>query len=397
MLLSLKVGAVGWWCTGNITAVQNNRSNTEKQETDKEMDTNFNSQERHDELLPLSNQAYDDFGTGTTGEPSGGLPSAPYSPSGPLPKSNRIEIPRTPASTAHAGAGPQKPGKKRNGFVALMLSAMLMLGMLLGGAGAGAVMLVTGNASALTAGASAQGGTATATPSASASNAASAELVAQTNQATINSIYKTVSPSVVMITSAITTNGRFRATGEATGTGIVIDKQGHILTNYHVIQGATSIKVQFSDGSEYTATVAGTAPQNDLAVITAGVPGDKLVPAALGDSSTVQVGDEVIAIGYPYALDLSVTSGIVSGLDRDGSSSGNGASALPELTGLIQVDAAINPGNSGGPLLNAKGQVIGVNTMIESPVDGFTGVGLAIPINQVKALLSQLEQGGSSN
>jgi S1-C subfamily serine protease len=217
--------------------------------------------------------------------------------------------------------------------------------------------------------------------------------VAQANETTINAIYAKLSPSVVMINSVVqSSNGRFgTTTGEATGTGLIVDKQGYILTNYHVIDGASSIKVEFSDGSTYTAQVVGTAQQDDLAVLkVSGVSSDKLVVATLGDSSTVKVGDEVIAIGYPYGLEQSVTSGIVSGLDRDGSGSTTGRT----LTGLIQVDAAINPGNSGGPLVNAEGQVIGINTMIESPVDAFTGVGLAIPIDHVKSLLSQLEQGG---
>jgi putative serine protease PepD len=172
---------------------------------------------------------------------------------------------------------------------------------------------------------------------------------------------------------------------------MVIDKQGDILTNYHVIQGATSIKVTLEDGSEYDATVVGTASQNDLAVLKANIPASSLVPVEMGDSSQVKVGDAVITIGYPYALDQSVSAGIVSGLNRGETSSTSGTS----LSGLIQVDAAINPGNSGGPLVNAAGQVIGINTMIESPVDGFTGVGMAIPISQVKSLLPQLEAGGN--
>jgi S1-C subfamily serine protease len=135
--------------------------------------------------------------------------------------------------------------------------------------------------------------------------------------------------------------------------------------------------------------VTGTAPADDLALLTAQIPSDKLVPVEMGDSSTVKVGDAVITIGYPYALDQSVSAGIVSGLDRADSSATDGKT----LSGLIQVDAAINPGNSGGPLVSANGKVIGMNTMIESPVDGFTGVGLAIPINQLKDILPQLEQG----
>ena len=186
-------------------------------------------------------------------------------------------------------------------------------------------------------------------------------------------------------------------TGEAVGTGMILSTGGDILTNYHVINGATSLTVELADGTTHPATVVGTAPQDDLAVIkVTGVSSDKLTPVTLGDSSTLQVGEQVVAIGYPYGLDQSVTSGIVSGLNRDGSaSSRNSTTSGRTLSGLIQVDAAINPGNSGGPLLNAEGQVIGINTMIESPVEGFTGVGLSIPIDHAKSLLTQLE-GGST-
>jgi S1-C subfamily serine protease len=345
------------------------------------MDPNTNSQEGRDEIQPPDNEAQNNFQTG--------VPPVYASHIGPPPEPGYIKIPRTSTYPSGGGSGmgapEKKPGKRRAGILGLMLSAMLILGMLLGGAGAEAVMLISGSSSALAAGASTQVTTAAAT----ITNSSSATLVAQANQATINSIYKTVSPSVVMITAAVTGNSR-SGTGTATGTGMVIDNQGNILTNYHVIEGASSIKVQLSDGSAYTATVVGTAPQDDLALIKSDAPSTKLNAVQLGDSSAVQVGDEVIAIGYPYALDLSVTSGIVSGLNRDSS----GSTGSRTLTGLIQVDAAINPGNSGGPLLNTQGQVIGINTLIESPVDAFTGVGLSIPINQVKSLLSQLEQGG---
>jgi S1-C subfamily serine protease len=262
-----------------------------------------------------------------------------------------------------------------------MLAAVLVLGMLLGGAGAGALLLVAGRP-----------GT-PATAAQDPSGAATPQLVAQVSPSSINSIYKAVSPSIVRISSVVRTgNGGFgsSSSGTAIGSGLVIDSQGDILTNNHVVSGASSLQVEFADGNTYTAHVVGTAPQDDLAIVKSDAPSSKIVPAKLGDSSAVQVGDAVIAIGYPYGLDQSVTSGIVSGLNRDGSGSTNSRT----LTGLIQVDAAINPGNSGGPLLNAQGEVIGIDTMIESPVEGFTGVGLAIPIDHAKALFQQLEQGG---
>jgi S1-C subfamily serine protease len=286
--------------------------------------------------------------------------------------------------TTAVNSQPANGGKKRKNrgfFPGLLLALMLMFGMLVGGAGAGAVMLLGGHSVAPV----------TANPPVASSNPG--QQVAQIAPNTIANIYKQVSPSVVMVDSIIrsTSGGRFGGgqSGEATGTGIVIDNQGHILTNNHVINGATSVKIELTDGSQYTAKVVGAAPQDDLAVLEADVPAGKLTPATLGDSSTVETGDAVIAVGYPFGLEQSVTSGIVSGLDRQESGESGRA-----LSGLIQTDAAINPGNSGGPLLNADGEVIGINTMIESPVQAFTGIGLAIPINHAKDLIPQLEQGG---
>ncbi len=289
------------------------------------------------------------------------------------------------ATTPLAPADPSVPRSAvgvRRGLTGLMLTVALVLGMLLGGAGAGAVMLVAAHTPTTTPPTATSPSTGTIDPS---------PQIVTTAQSTngINAIYRKVSPAVVRISVVVQTRGRFRASGEAVGTGMVIDTQGHILTNYHIIEGASSIRVEMADGSEYPASVTATAPQDDLAVIQINAPASKLVPIQLGDSSGVQVGDEVIAIGYPYGLDQSVTEGIVSGLNREGTGSNGGRT----LTGLIQTDAAINPGNSGGPLLNAQGQVIGVNTMIESPVDAFTGVGLAIPINHAKEVLSRLVQG----
>jgi len=293
---------------------------------------------------------------------------------------NFIRLPYTSSQPAEQ-AKPKHPKKRRGGLTGILVAGMLMLSVISGGAGAGATMLIARNSSSIAA-------TSSTTTTASTSTA---QLVAQADEATINGIYQKLSPSIVMITSAVSSGRRFGGTSQAVGTGMVIDMQGDILTNYHVIQGATSIKVTLEDGSEYDASLVGTAPQNDLALLKADMPSSSIVPVQMGDSSAVKVGDAVITIGYPYALDQSVSAGIVSGLDRDETSSTNSAS----LTGLIQVDAAINPGNSGGPLVNAAGQVVGINTMIESPVDGFTGVGMAIPINQAKSLLSQLEAGGS--
>ncbi|RIH89694.1 S1C family serine protease [Calidithermus roseus] len=180
---------------------------------------------------------------------------------------------------------------------------------------------------------------------------------------------------------------------QGTGSGFVLDKQGHILTNYHVVQGASQITVRFKDSPKsYTAKVLGTAQPLDLAVIQVQAPAELLKPLALGDSDQVRVGEKTIAIGNPFGLDYSVSTGIVSAVRR------NPGAVDALVPTLIQTDAAINPGNSGGPLLNSRAQVIGINTAIISPSGQFgnaqnAGVGFAIPINLAKQYLKQLEQG----
>ena len=202
---------------------------------------------------------------------------------------------------------------------------------------------------------------------------------------TAAAVYKQDSPSVVTITDII--SGR-QGSGQATGSGIVLDTSGDILTNAHVIAGGQQIRVTFSDGRTVNATVVGSSSSADLAVLRVSVAASTLHPVTLGNSDSVQVGDTVYAIGSPFGLSGTLTEGIVSNVNQSGSASGGG-----NLTGLLQTDAAINPGNSGGPLVNAQGQVIGINNSIISPVDGNVGVGFAIPINQVKPLLTSLEGG----
>ncbi|RKT16474.1 putative serine protease PepD [Streptomyces sp. 1114.5] len=240
--------------------------------------------------------------------------------------------------------------------------------------------------------------------------------------ANVPAIAAAVSPSVVQITVK---NGN----GTATGTGVVLDKDGRILTNYHVIDTATKggrITVTFKDGSTAQATVTGTDKALDVAVITATGARD-LTPAVLGDSSAVAVGDPVVAIGNPDGLTGTVTSGIISAENRDvtvqldeGTTSGNGGFGFPTLPGMrgstpqsnsgstttykaFQTDAALNPGNSGGPLINANGQVIGINSAMYAPngtsstagggTAGSVGLGFAIPINDIKQVLPKLEAG----
>jgi len=231
------------------------------------------------------------------------------------------------------------------------------------------------------------------TQSASSTSSTISSTTSTTSTSTLSSttaetVYKEVSPGVVTIT-AIVSNG-FGAAGQASGSGIVLDTRGDILTNAHVISGARQIEVTFSDGRTVGATLVGSNSEADLAVIRVSVAASTLHPVTLGNSSSVQVGDTVYAIGSPFGLSGSLTEGIVSNLNQSGSAS-NGSN----LTGLIQTDAAINPGNSGGALVNTAGQVIGITNAIESPVDANVGVGFAIPINQVKQVLSSLE-GGSN-
>jgi putative serine protease PepD len=175
----------------------------------------------------------------------------------------------------------------------------------------------------------------------------------------------------------------------AEGTGFVYDSNGDIVTNQHVISGASSVRVKFSDGSTYKATVVGSDPSTDIAVVHVDAPSSKLHPLTMADSSRVSVGDGVVAIGNPFGLDGTVTSGIVSAVDREISSPND-----TPIEGAIQTDAAINHGNSGGPLLNLQGQVIGITSQIQSEGGGNDGVGFAVPSNTVKSIASQLIANG---
>ena len=181
-----------------------------------------------------------------------------------------------------------------------------------------------------------------------------------------------VSPSVVQIRAS-------GPSGGGVGSGVVIDLSGHILTNYHVVQGATQLVVELPDGTTAEAELLGSDPGNDLAVIRADLPADSLVPATLGDSDAVRVGEPVFAIGNPFSLEFTVTAGIISGVDRESQGRPSGRA----IRGVLQTDAAVNPGNSGGPLFNAEGEVIGINTAVENPVgqNFFVGVGYAVPSN----------------
>jgi S1-C subfamily serine protease len=198
------------------------------------------------------------------------------------------------------------------------------------------------------------------------------------------SVYKRNIPSVVNVTSRALTYDFFYGLipQDGQGSGFVIDKDGHILTNYHVIADARQVKVTLHNRKSYTATIVGTDPAHDLAVIQIKAP--DLVPAVLGDSRNLQVGQKVYAIGNPFGLAGTMTRGIVSSIRPVHEP--NGA----YIDEAIQTDAAINPGNSGGPLMNWHGDVIGINTMILSQVGQNAGIGFAIPINTAKAVLNDL-------
>ena len=217
--------------------------------------------------------------------------------------------------------------------------------------------------------------------------AAPQPIAAQTVQGSsiAGDVFARVNPSVVqVIVSGQLPNGVMRA---GSGSGFVVDADGLILTNNHVIDGARSVSVRFSTGATREARVLGTDRGNDLALLKVDLP-DNVPVASLGDSDRVRIGDPAIAIGSPFGLDQTVTQGIISATSRTWAP-GNGR----VRRNLLQTDAPLNPGNSGGPLLNARGEVIGINSMIESPVRGSVGVGFAVPINVAQKLLPQLEAG----
>jgi len=182
------------------------------------------------------------------------------------------------------------------------------------------------------------------------------------------------------------------------GSGSIIDAQGYVLTNKHVVKDAYKVYVGLADGSRYEAKVVGIDPENDMAVIKFSPPkGQKLTVIPYGDSSRLRVGQKVLAIGNPFGLERTLTRGIVSGIGRPVSQTErdeNGASETVVIQNMIQTDASINPGNSGGPLLNAHGELIGVNTMIYSPSGGSVGIGFAVPVATAKRVVPELMKSG---
>jgi S1-C subfamily serine protease len=212
-------------------------------------------------------------------------------------------------------------------------------------------------------------------------------------------LFSKVENSVVQVTELDNSMGG----GSRLGSGFVYDKEGHIITNYHVVVANTKneIQVTFLDGNTYPADLVGFDPFADLAVLSVkGVPTTKLLPLSLADSATLRVGETVVAIGNPFGLSGSMTVGVVSGLGRllptnENNIQGNSVVPSFSIPDIIQTDAAINPGNSGGPLINSKGQIVGINTAIFSNTGVYSGVGFAVPSNTIKKVVPSLIQTGT--
>jgi S1-C subfamily serine protease len=225
---------------------------------------------------------------------------------------------------------------------------------------------------------------------------ASADLTRFTPEERVNiSVYETVNRSVVHITTRTLTREMFRraeSVPAGTGSGSVLDGSGHILTNWHVVEGASKVIVTLFNGESYEAGLIGRDPTNDIAVLRIAAPRETLYPITLGDSSNLRVGQKALAIGNPFGLERTLTVGILSSLNRK----------LPSRTGrprddiksVIQIDAALNPGNSGGPLLDGQSKMIGMNTAIASTTQANTGVGFAIPVNTIKRVVPELIERG---
>jgi S1-C subfamily serine protease len=289
---------------------------------------------------------------------------------------------------------PKKKGFFRSSFGSALLGGLVV-------AVVGAVLLLSGAVK------SKGGGTTTVeqTMSAPVASTNSGEESGGSSEGgnTVDDIYKADGDGVAFIESTIPPEpaeeafnpfgeSESQGGGTATGSGIVLDEKGHILTNNHVIEGADKIEVKLGESEhEYTAEVIGADPSSDLALIKVDAPSKELDPLTLGDSGAMEVGDPVVAIGNPFGLDRTVTSGIVSALQRQ-IQAPNGFS----IDNVIQTDAAINPGNSGGPLINDNGEVIGINSQIETGGgnDGNVGIGFAIPINTAKQVIQELETNG---
>jgi putative serine protease PepD len=262
----------------------------------------------------------------------------------------------------------------RTALATAMTSAALL--------GAGAVAAVTTLV---------DGDDASATPQVTVTNDSAPAAASDTGS--VADIYRSASDAVVEITVSAageTTPWGDRGTAQSQGSGFVYDGEGHVITNQHVVDGAGSVSVRFADGTTYDAKVVGADPSTDIAVLDVDAPESALSPLDLADSASVEVGEGVVAIGSPFGLEQTVTTGIVSALHRQITAPNNFA-----IDDAIQTDAAINHGNSGGPLLDLSGKVIGVNSQIESESGGNDGVGFAVPSNTVERIARALIADGS--
>ena len=206
-------------------------------------------------------------------------------------------------------------------------------------------------------------------------------------------MFSKFSASVVHITSLSTRTDRMTMDvseiPQGTGSGIIWDQDGHIVTNFHVVASGDRASVTLNDGTTYPATIVGTAPDKDLAILHIDAPPQKLLPLPIGQSANLKVGQKVLAIGNPFGLDQTLTTGVISGLGREIKSVTN-----RPISDVIQTDASINPGNSGGPLLDSAGRLIGINTAIYSPSGANAGIGFAVPVDTVNSIVPQLLKNG---
>lgn len=284
-----------------------------------------------------------------------------------FPEQPQPSSPPAPSTTAE-----NRSGSALKPFAALAAAALLGGGVALGGAAAVGVLDDSGTV---------------AQPAPTETGGA---VPTSSSQAlTVNQIYKRSGPGVVQITST-SDGGGFSGGREALGSGFVLDKDGHVVTNYHVIQGASQVEVRFSNDDTLKATIVGSDPSTDLALLKVEATPAALTPLLLADSERVEVGDPVVAIGNPFGLERTVTAGIVSALQRNVTAP-NGF----QIDHVIQTDAPINSGNSGGPLLDARGEVIGVNSQIQTGGgSGNVGIGFAVPSNTVKSVVAQILETG---
>jgi S1-C subfamily serine protease len=216
--------------------------------------------------------------------------------------------------------------------------------------------------------------------------------ISEAERATVE-LFQRASPSVVFITSIAVRRNAFRFNlmqiPQDSGSGFVWDEDGHVVTNFHVIQGGDTARVTLADQSTWDAKLVGAAPEKDLAVLKIDAPSDHLHPIPIGTASDLLVGQQVFAIGNPFGFDHTLTTGVISALGREIDS----VARIP-IRDVIQTDAAINPGNSGGPLLDSSGRLIGVNTAIYSPSGAYAGIGFAIPVDTVQWVVPDLIQHG---